>query len=603
MPIRLFPLNKVIKQKHIIEVNDEEVLEEKADEILAREKSTLSSPSAGRSNTDVLNGNSTSGYELDPKTAEIIKAAEELLAKNKTEKSIELFPLDKKSDQNLSIKDSQSEERVDPETQDVIFKLYPEKHIDAIIHSTDTADKKVASYDVLFEDAGRFIIEKNKASIGVIQRVFKIGVNRATRIMDQLADAGAVSEESSTCARKVLMTLPEFEAFLENEYDYPENKHERRKIENHHYERDWGDVHRDLWSHRVFFFSHETFRKAEEQLNKETEAFLIDKFQVPEHEVHRSFSAIENLKKHKNCLITNSKFSTPVTFVLATMKKCSPARLHLVLIDDKGYFSKFSDYYLLLKNIWAQEKYIIEILKWCIEERDKRQKKTLDKGRFEYQPESYTNELPIMIVVRELHSILQINGVREMLIQLLVNSYQFGIYLIGFSQYDRHNLGINPFRNMADCITEEEVLEIFTEDKTDHREKLPGQLFSTSRNISSRNIDTMDGISFEKYCASVLKANRFTNINVTKASGDYGADIVAVKDQIKYAIQCKRSVTPIGNKAVQEVIASRSVYNCHVGAVLTNNYFTNSAKVLAKKNNILLWDRNDLLKMSSLVTS
>lgn len=113
----------------------------------------------------------------------------------------------------------------------------------------------------------------------------------------------------------------------------------------------------------------------------------------------------------------------------------------------------------------------------------------------------------------------------------------------------------------------------------------------------------MDGISFEKYCASVLKANRFTNINVTKASGDYGADIVAVKDQIKYAIQCKRSVTPIGNKAVQEVIASRSVYNCHVGAVLTNNYFTNSAKVLAKKNNILLWDRNDLLKMSSLVTS
>ena len=71
--------------------------------------------------------------------------------------------------------------------------------------------------DELFEKAGRFIIEKNKASIGLLQRVNKIGFNRAARIMDQLAEAGVVSEESSTRARQVLMTLPEFEAFLENE--------------------------------------------------------------------------------------------------------------------------------------------------------------------------------------------------------------------------------------------------------------------------------------------------------------------------------------------------------------------------------------------------
>ena len=73
------------------------------------------------------------------------------------------------------------------------------------------------SRDEYFEDAGRFIIEKNKASIGLLQRVFKIGFNRAARIMDQLAEAGVVSEESSTRARQVLMTMPEFEAFLESE--------------------------------------------------------------------------------------------------------------------------------------------------------------------------------------------------------------------------------------------------------------------------------------------------------------------------------------------------------------------------------------------------
>ena len=71
--------------------------------------------------------------------------------------------------------------------------------------------------DEHFVEAGRFIIEKNKASIGLLQRVFKIGFNRAARIMDQLAEAGVVSEESSTRARQVLMTLPEFEAYLENE--------------------------------------------------------------------------------------------------------------------------------------------------------------------------------------------------------------------------------------------------------------------------------------------------------------------------------------------------------------------------------------------------
>jgi len=74
--------------------------------------------------------------------------------------------------------------------------------------------KDNSGYDEHFAEAGRFIIEKNKASIGMLQRVFKIGFNRAARIMDQLADEGVVSSENATKARKVLMTLPEFEALL-----------------------------------------------------------------------------------------------------------------------------------------------------------------------------------------------------------------------------------------------------------------------------------------------------------------------------------------------------------------------------------------------------
>lgn len=69
--------------------------------------------------------------------------------------------------------------------------------------------------DVLFAEAGKFLIEKDKASIGMLQRWFKVGFNRAARIMDQLADAGVVGEEEGTKPRKILMSMEEFEQYIE----------------------------------------------------------------------------------------------------------------------------------------------------------------------------------------------------------------------------------------------------------------------------------------------------------------------------------------------------------------------------------------------------
>lgn len=70
--------------------------------------------------------------------------------------------------------------------------------------------------DQYFAEAGKFIIEKERASIGMLQRVFKIGFNRAARIMDQLGEAGVVGPEEGTKPRKVLMTMEEFEQYLAN---------------------------------------------------------------------------------------------------------------------------------------------------------------------------------------------------------------------------------------------------------------------------------------------------------------------------------------------------------------------------------------------------
>lgn len=111
------------------------------------------------------------------------------------------------------------------------------------------------------------------------------------------------------------------------------------------------------------------------------------------------------------------------------------------------------------------------------------------------------------------------------------------------------------------------------------------------------DIDLMEGHDFEYFCAELLRKRGFQEVEVTKGSGDYGIDILAEKEGITYAIQCKCYAAPVGVKAVQEAYAGRDYYDRMVGAVLTNQYFTTPAVEAAKKLKILLWDRGYLESM------
>lgn len=110
-------------------------------------------------------------------------------------------------------------------------------------------------------------------------------------------------------------------------------------------------------------------------------------------------------------------------------------------------------------------------------------------------------------------------------------------------------------------------------------------------------VDGMEGHEFEYFCAKLLESRGFERVEVTKGSGDYGADILAEKEGVTYAIQCKCYTRPVGVKAVQEAYAGRDYYDRMVGAVLCNQYFTASAVKAAKKLKILLWDRDCLERM------
>ena len=112
-------------------------------------------------------------------------------------------------------------------------------------------------------------------------------------------------------------------------------------------------------------------------------------------------------------------------------------------------------------------------------------------------------------------------------------------------------------------------------------------------NISIFDADKLDGFEFESFVAKILESNGFADVSVTRGSGDQGGDVLATREEEKLIIQAKRfSIDKkVTNSAVQEAIGATAWYNVNKGVVITNSIFTKSAKELAKRNNIELWDR------------
>mgnify|MGYP000094393389 FL=1 len=117
------------------------------------------------------------------------------------------------------------------------------------------------------------------------------------------------------------------------------------------------------------------------------------------------------------------------------------------------------------------------------------------------------------------------------------------------------------------------------------------------RKYTLKQLDKMDGHQFEYACADILKANGYKHVKVTRSSGDFGVDVIAEKDKVRYAIQCKRYNHKLDNTPIQEVVGGLAYYQCDKGAVMTNQYFTEPAKQLAQVNDIKLLDRDTLSHM------
>lgn len=107
------------------------------------------------------------------------------------------------------------------------------------------------------------------------------------------------------------------------------------------------------------------------------------------------------------------------------------------------------------------------------------------------------------------------------------------------------------------------------------------------------NIDVLDGEQFED-CLAELFDTQGLDVCRTRKFGDYGADLVVVRELERIVVQAKRSTKPVGLRAVQEVVAARPHYTCDRAWVVSNHYFTRQAKKLAASNEVELWSRDQM---------
>lgn len=110
---------------------------------------------------------------------------------------------------------------------------------------------------------------------------------------------------------------------------------------------------------------------------------------------------------------------------------------------------------------------------------------------------------------------------------------------------------------------------------------------------SALDVDALDPVQFEHHCADLLNSSGW-NARVTQASGDQGIDVIAMYGNVKAVLQCKKYSQPVGNAAVQEIIAGKAFEQAHVAAVVSNATYTPSAKQLASTTGIHLLHLSEL---------
>lgn len=135
----------------------------------------------------------------------------------------------------------------------------------------------------------------------------------------------------------------------------------------------------------------------------------------------------------------------------------------------------------------------------------------------------------------------------------------------------------------------------------EERRKIITNIYSQcQRNNIQTTQNKSNPYDFETNCAQILKNSGWEAV-ATQKSGDMGVDVIATKNNIKIVIQCKLYSKPVGNKAVQEIVAGKDYYKADYAAVVSNNTYTVAARQLAKNCDVLLLSYDDLKDLDKIL--
>lgn len=130
------------------------------------------------------------------------------------------------------------------------------------------------------------------------------------------------------------------------------------------------------------------------------------------------------------------------------------------------------------------------------------------------------------------------------------------------------------------------------------RKRVLRQEYLLYRGSNMDKVDKLDGFEFERYLRAHFKRKGY-KVELTPPKQDFGVDLILIRGSDRIAVQAKRYNHEMGYKvnyrAVQEVAAGKAYYNCNKGIVVTNSFFTTSARQLAEVNDIDLWDRKRMI--------
>ena len=427
--------------------------------------------------------------------------------------------------------------------------------------------------DDLFVLAGTKIIEDQKASIGLLQRTFKIGFNRASRIMDQLAEIGVVGPEEGTKPRRILMTIEEFNDFCENEGQSLKKKEIVKREDNNNKIKEQIKEHqkKDLFRLSIMYGFSTNYR------SDDIEPLEID-----------------------NMFITRPGNDSSSNIVINLVKEYPPERVKIVYFGD-GEINGFDLPHFIVHSGMDPEK-ALSVFKWLCQEVQERKRLFVEnhvKWMRDYvfvKKNNPDQQLPYLVIVIDEINELITEDFQDLLLEVLLAGPKFGISVMLMSSHALRGKKLGACKELLTIVDSKDfylcqplsnnnpIVEDEEEKKIDVKKKaLP--------------FGEMKGDSFLDYCVDVLSENGFENVEKTSSVGERGGVVIATRNEISHVIQCRLESGTVSSHMVKKAIGNRTIYQCHVSAILTNGVFDAEAEKMAEENQIVLWDGDDFKQM------